>query len=282
MLYLLTLGWPWFAAAAALGVAIGFLTATRTREGELSGRWVILLAVVALAAAGAAAWEGVVPGRNGLMLEIGFLASLAYFLGLPLGGGVKGLMPAKAAAPEKPRPVIVRGAMQPPPAPVAKEPAPAMEKEKPVAAAPEVGVAEAPLAVTHEVGLVAPAPAPAVTNEVRLDAAPASAPKSAKIVRRAAGSGDGKGLPGRPPQALSGPRGETPDDLTRIKGVGPKSAKKLHGLGVYHFDQIASWTIDEARYVSAALGIPGRVEKGKWVQQARQLQASKDGRNEAP
>ncbi|HYA81776.1 MAG TPA: hypothetical protein VED87_12705, partial [Methylocystis sp.] len=208
MLYLLTLGWPWFAGAAALGAVIGFLTATRAREGELSGRWVIVLAIVALGAAGAAAWQNVVPGRDGLMLEIGFLASLAYFLGLPLGGGVKGLMPAKAAAPEKPRPVIVRGAIKPPPAPVVEEPAPAMEKEEP--AAREVDVAETPLAVANEVGLVAPSAPPVVTNEARLDAGPASAPQSIKSVRRAAGAGDGKGLPGRPPQALSSPRRGTP------------------------------------------------------------------------
>jgi len=249
MLYLLTLGWPWFAAAAALGAAIGFFTATRAREGELSGRWVILLAIVALAAAGAAAWQGVVPGRNGLVLEIGFLASLAYFLGLPLGGGVKGLTPAEAAAPEKPTPVILRGAPQRAPAPVVRE------KEPPVA--------------TRGIDVTEARSAPA--------AASAPAPQPAKPARRAEGSGDGKGLPGRPPQALSGPRGGTPDDLTRIKGVGPRSAEKLHGLGVYHLDQIASWTIDEARYVSAALAMPGRVEKGKWVQQARQLLASKDG-----
>ncbi|HYA80447.1 MAG TPA: hypothetical protein VED87_05930, partial [Methylocystis sp.] len=167
-----------------------------------------------------------------------------------------------------------------PPAPVVEEPAPAVEKEEP--AAREVDVAETPLAVANQVGLVAPSAPPVVTNEARLDPGPMSAPQPIKSVRRAAGAGDGKGLPGRPPQALSSPRSGTPDDLTRIKGVGPKSAEKLHGLGVYHFDQIASWTIDEARYVSAALGVPGRVEKGKWVQQARQLQASKDGRNEAP
>ena len=38
------------------------------------------------------------------------------------------------------------------------------------------------------------------------------------------------------------PREGGADDLKKIKGVGPKLEELLHGLGIYHFDQIAAWT----------------------------------------
>ena len=109
MLYVLTLGWVWFAAAGALGLLVGFATATRGRGGEFSSWWVILAAFGVLAGGFAGAELGLVPGRAGLQLEIGLLAALAYFIGLPIGGGAKSLLPAPAAAPMKPTPVVVRG-----------------------------------------------------------------------------------------------------------------------------------------------------------------------------
>ena len=109
MLYVLTLGWVWFAAAGALGLLVGFATATRGRGGEFSGWWVILAACGVLAGGFAGAELGLVPGRAGLQLEIGLLAALAYFIGLLIGGGAKSLLPAPAAAPMKPTPVVVRG-----------------------------------------------------------------------------------------------------------------------------------------------------------------------------
>jgi predicted flap endonuclease-1-like 5' DNA nuclease len=45
----------------------------------------------------------------------------------------------------------------------------------------------------------------------------------------------------------------------------------LHALGVFHYDQIAVWSLDNARWISAALEAPGRVERSKWVQQAQAL-----------
>ena len=49
------------------------------------------------------------------------------------------------------------------------------------------------------------------------------------------------GEPARP-AALAGPREGGPDDLKKIKGVGPKLEELLHSLGFYHFDQIAAWS----------------------------------------
>jgi predicted flap endonuclease-1-like 5' DNA nuclease len=242
MLYVLTLGWVWFAAAGALGLLVGFATAARGRGGEFSGWWVILAAFGVLAGGIAGAELGLVPGRAGLQLEIGLLAALAYFIGLLIGGGANGLLAAPAAAPMKPTPVVVRRR------PRAEEPAASKS------AAPNVPATHSPASE--------PPPAKSETAAALESAAKASPGK--------------KHFPGRPPESLAAPRGGTTDDLTRIKGVGPKSVEKLHALGVFHFDQIAAWNIDNARWIGAALSAPGRVERGKWIQQARELVAARE------
>lgn len=79
---------------------------------------------------------------------------------------------------------------------------------------------------------------------------------------------------GTRPTALAGPRGGSADDLTRIKGVGPKLEVLCHELGFYHFDQIAGWSADEIAWVDANLkGFKGRVSRDNWVAQAKTLAA---------
>ncbi|MEM0985494.1 MAG: hypothetical protein AAGJ32_04545 [Pseudomonadota bacterium] len=72
------------------------------------------------------------------------------------------------------------------------------------------------------------------------------------------------------PSRLSGPRGAA-DDLTAIKGIGPKIESLLNTIGFYHYDQIASWTAADGRWVDERLAFKGRVSREKWVQQARAL-----------
>jgi predicted flap endonuclease-1-like 5' DNA nuclease len=264
MLYVLTLGWVWFAAAGALGLLVGFATATRGRGGEFSGWWVILAAFGVLAGGFAGAELGLVPGHAGLQLEIGLLAALAYFFGLPIGGGAKSLLPAPAAAPIKPIPVVVRGR------PRDEEEAPALSTPAPNAPAPTPPVPEPPAPEPPAPVSPAPEPPPAKSETADSETA-AAAPEPAAKAPPAK-----KHFPGRPPERLAGPRGGTADDLTRIKGIGPKSVEKLHALGVFHFDQIAAWNIDNARWIGAALSAPGRVERGKWIQQAREHVAAKE------
>jgi len=74
----------------------------------------------------------------------------------------------------------------------------------------------------------------------------------------------------RPP-ALDAPRGGKADPLTRIKGLGPKIESALHGIGVYHFDQVAAWTPDQRAWVSEALKLGSRIERGDWIAQAAAL-----------
>ncbi|MEM6727655.1 MAG: hypothetical protein AAF618_04070, partial [Pseudomonadota bacterium] len=74
------------------------------------------------------------------------------------------------------------------------------------------------------------------------------------------------------PATLAEARGDGPDDLKRIKGIGPKLEKLCFSLGFYHFDQIASWTPDEVAWVDANLeGFKGRVTRDDWVPQAKLL-----------
>jgi predicted flap endonuclease-1-like 5' DNA nuclease len=64
------------------------------------------------------------------------------------------------------------------------------------------------------------------------------------------------------------------DDLTRIKGLGPKLAATLGGLGVTRFDQIAGWTDADIDRIDAQLGrFQGRIRRDDWVEQARLLAA---------
>ncbi len=69
------------------------------------------------------------------------------------------------------------------------------------------------------------------------------------------------------------PDGE-PDDLRRIKGVGPKLGDLLHSLGVFHFRQIANWNAAQIAEVDSHLGgFKGRIERDRWIDQARYLAA---------
>ena len=69
------------------------------------------------------------------------------------------------------------------------------------------------------------------------------------------------------------PVGEA-DDLTRIKGLGPKLASLLRGLGIARFDQIAAWNEGDAARIDAQLGtFQGRIARDNWIEQARYLAA---------
>ncbi|MEM1088472.1 MAG: hypothetical protein AAGH90_12155 [Pseudomonadota bacterium] len=82
---------------------------------------------------------------------------------------------------------------------------------------------------------------------------------------------------GRQPSGLSAPEG-SPDDLTRIKGIGPKLSAKLNALGIYHFRQIAHWGEEEAAWVDDYLSFKGRVERENWISQAKGFSANGSSR----
>jgi predicted flap endonuclease-1-like 5' DNA nuclease len=60
-----------------------------------------------------------------------------------------------------------------------------------------------------------------------------------------------------------------PDDLRKIKGLGPKLNSTLIALGVTRFDQIASWNAEDVAGVDANLGtFKGRIVRDNWIEQA--------------
>jgi len=66
-------------------------------------------------------------------------------------------------------------------------------------------------------------------------------------------------------------RPEQPDDLTLIRGVGPKLERALHSYGVYEFRQIAEWTPPIAEEIGRRLGLRDEIEREGWIAQAREL-----------
>lgn len=79
------------------------------------------------------------------------------------------------------------------------------------------------------------------------------------------------------PAFLSAPLEGGADDLKQIKGVGPKLEALLNTMGIFHFNQIASWGASEVVWMDENLkGFKGRVTRDDWVGQARLLARGQD------
>ncbi|WAT17774.1 helix-hairpin-helix domain-containing protein [Aurantiacibacter sp. MUD11] len=120
--------------------------------------------------------------------------------------------------------------------------------------------------------------APAKRNQALIDAPPVAAksPANADEVATAPLGTDaeaGSGTPMR--EALDKVPAAAPaggDDLTRIKGVGPKLVTLLHENGVTSFAQIAAWDDAEIDRIDAKLGrFQGRIRRDNWMEQAKLL-----------
>jgi predicted flap endonuclease-1-like 5' DNA nuclease len=63
------------------------------------------------------------------------------------------------------------------------------------------------------------------------------------------------------------------DDLTRIKGLGPKAQAVLNGIGIHRYAQLADLDPAQAAEVDARLGaFKGRIFRDRWIEQARYLE----------
>lgn len=149
-------------------------------------------------------------------------------------------------------------AAKPAPAPKAAAPAAeaaAADASKPAAksaAKPKAAAAAAPKAAAKPKAAAAKkAPAKAKADQAKPKAKPVAA--------------DGK------PEMLSKPRAGGADDLKQLKGVGPKLEQTLNELGVFHFDQVASWRKKEIQWVDDRLKFKGRIERDEWIKQAKIL-----------
>lgn len=105
---------------------------------------------------------------------------------------------------------------------------------------------------------------PAARNQALIDSAPAAASAAQPIPVP---------VPVPVPVPASAPS-DGVDDLTRIKGVGPKLRALLASLGVTRFEQIAGWSDAEIDRIDAQLGqFQGRIRRDNWIEQAKLLAA---------
>jgi len=75
-----------------------------------------------------------------------------------------------------------------------------------------------------------------------------------------------------PETAAATPAGEAgDDDLTQIRGIGPKFAQTLKDHGITSYQKLASLTAREIEELEEKLGFSGRFERENWVEQARAL-----------
>lgn len=63
------------------------------------------------------------------------------------------------------------------------------------------------------------------------------------------------------------------DELTRIKGLGPKAQTMLNGIGIHRFAQLAALDPAQAAELDGRLGaFKGRIFRDRWIDQARYLE----------
>lgn len=104
--------------------------------------------------------------------------------------------------------------------------------------------------------------APAPRNQALIDAAPAAVKATPEP------------QPEPAPVAAPPPAPAAADDLSRIKGVGPKLVALLGELGVTSYAQIAAWDTAAIAKIDAQLGrFAGRITRDQWVEQAKLLAA---------
>lgn len=62
------------------------------------------------------------------------------------------------------------------------------------------------------------------------------------------------------------------NDLKLIKGIGKGIEEKLNNIGIYNFKQISNLTAADITLITNLIKFfPGRIERDKWVEQAKKL-----------
>ena len=131
--------------------------------------------------------------------------------------------------------------------------------------------------------------APAQRNQALIDAPPAAAIEAPLPIVPPAMAGAMAGIGeviavaaqeevenAAPSPSPAGPA--SGDDLSRIKGLGPKLLTLLGTLGITRFEQIAAWTDADLDDLDGKLGaFAGRPRRDNWVEQARLLASGDTG-----
>jgi predicted flap endonuclease-1-like 5' DNA nuclease len=106
----------------------------------------------------------------------------------------------------------------------------------------------------------APDPTPAAASDTKASAETSPEIKTPTEIK-----------PAEKAAAVAKPPIEGGDDLQRIRAIDAEAEQKLKGLGVNYFEHIATWTSSDIKRIGQALGIPGRIDREQWVEQAQIL-----------
>ena len=93
----------------------------------------------------------------------------------------------------------------------------------------------------------------------------------AQIDRLAGGRSASGGRRRKSPAQESLPMDDVEDDLTAIRGIGPKMAEKLYEQGIKNFANLASINAKFAEELDEALKTQGRILRDDWIGQAKKL-----------
>jgi predicted flap endonuclease-1-like 5' DNA nuclease len=181
--------------------------------------------------------------------------------------------PAPVAAPE-PAPAPVAPPPPPAPEPVAEAPAPVATPEPVTPPPAPEPVVEMP--APEPVAEIVPTPLPPVVEEEAPAPEPladepiaAAAPLEASPATLASDIAEPAPAPAPASEPAPVPAASTADDLTRMKGVGPRLGEKLNSVGITSFAQLAALTPEEADALDAKLGdFQGRIHRDRWIEQA--------------
>jgi len=186
----------------------------------------------------------------------------------PVPAAVPAPAPAPAPVPVPAPPPPPPLAPPPPPPPPAPPPPAPPPKPAPKPKAPPKPKAEAkpkvePKPKAKPAPKPKPTPKPVPAPKPEPVAAPEPAPAPAPLPP-----------PPPPPPPPPAPKVVAPDELTQIKGLGPKMAGLLGDLGVTSFTQIAAWSDADIDRIDAQMGnFEGRIRRDNFVEQAKLLAA---------
>ena len=158
------------------------------------------------------------------------------------------------------------------PPPSSGKPATAAPAPPPSAAANPVPAAEQPVSEAERIAQA----------KRRIDAKLAQLPAGSSarqrlMVERAALDQSANAVGTRPADAtaeappLFVPPPEAPDDLERIRGIGPVLRARLNRLGITTFAQIAAFNEADLARIDEVLDFKGRIVREGWVEQAKAL-----------
>jgi len=188
------------------------------------------------------------------IVETTLLLLAAYLLGCILGYAARRILHAGRGTRQVTEQMVAAAAL-----PMPAEP----RRPRSPAARLAASVEDLPAPVTTR----SPVEKPAVATPSDIGSKTLPSPRTGPTAkpRGKSGSSDPK------PSTLPAPRDGSPDNLTQIKGIGPKIQASLHAMGIYHLDQIAGWNKANVEWVDTRLAFKGRIRRERWVEQALEL-----------